>query len=180
MIIDDGIRLVDVSISKSPHTKDCSTSQFSAKVCKVSTFEMFSLSNWSPAQICGFCKVARNILCQRILDSIEFIIANVFADNGFEVSLGYFYPHGNLVGNDEAYRTTFQEFCLLQDFFSDAFALLIIVFWCPFFHLVIRNLDTKVQNFCETQPCLSENIVKLIFCSFPMVFPRRWQALLKE
>ena len=61
MLINNSIRLKDITIFEFAHTEECLTAQFARIVCKVGTFHMFSFSNRPPSKILGFFKIATNI-----------------------------------------------------------------------------------------------------------------------
>ena len=83
MLIDNSIRLKDITIFEFAHTEECLTAQFVRIVCKVGTFHMFSFSNRPPSKILGFFKIATNISGLGILNGIELIASNILAKHRF-------------------------------------------------------------------------------------------------
>ena len=108
MLVNNGIRPIDVAISHSSHTEDGPTAQFSAKICEVCALNVLPFGNRSPSQVSGLDQIARNILCQCILNSIKLVVSNILTDDCFQVRFGNLNAHCDLISNNEVHRIAFQ------------------------------------------------------------------------
>ena len=164
MVINNGVWFVDVTICQSAHAQYGAASQFATEIGKISTLRMFAFSNRPPTQICRLSNIARDILCQCILNGIELIVTYIFADDGFQVSLRDFHTHGNFIRDNKTQWTTFQKFCLLQHFIPDAFALFVVILVCTFHHCKDSENLRIDKEFLSIFWMLQEN-----YLSLPMV-----------
>ena len=64
MVINNGVRLVEITICQSAHAQYGAATQFATEIGEICTLRVFAFSNRPPTQISRLSKIARDVLCQ--------------------------------------------------------------------------------------------------------------------